>query len=226
MTCMGTCCQVPPYVLGHLLQVLAGTGVAGRRSYSDELITAEEGFPPEVREQLRKLVSDDFQLNLLDASQRQVAFESCRYAVQSSDVPSYAEQFQGMYSLMRGLAAGCVIGVANCIGWAAARLGEGDQSLAIIVGVVSMLGVVASGLIGSPEFAAAVTLSLAAGVASGMREGPTTDAAWVFAYGGSLFMASQLFVERYHSFERSFAKTVYVTYLARRKSPLAQPSKS
>lgn len=58
--------------------------------------------------------------------------------IQSKDAPSYAEQFQGMYALMRGLAGACLIGAANHLGWAGGWfLPRGSAFFVVAIGIIA-----------------------------------------------------------------------------------------
>jgi hypothetical protein len=131
------------YVCGHLLQRLSrrafpsdieGTDGA-RRTPSDFLLDddawrprSEELIGQRLTERLRAGVAlairDRFDIDVVSGppgtqrGRRQDAFFLSRRALLLGQTGSYAEQFEGMYSLMRGLTAGAVLGAAFAVGWA------------------------------------------------------------------------------------------------------------
>jgi hypothetical protein len=126
------------YILGHILQSLASTVFPskatdskgkGRYPSSFFLDPQDDTFPPEFKSQLEKEVAATFGLNLNvssyggDAkeidSRRRTAFFLCRSLLVREEVVSYGEQFEGLYALMRGLAASFWLASAYFAGWAA-----------------------------------------------------------------------------------------------------------
>jgi hypothetical protein len=54
------------------------------------------------------------------SKERQLAFFLCRSALITGEAPTYGEQFQGLYELMRGLTLAFALGFAHYLGWASA----------------------------------------------------------------------------------------------------------
>ena len=123
------------YIVGHLLQTIAANAIpsqvqhpSGRlRHPSDVLLDpAEATFSQELRTRLAARVSSSFGLGLeLDkpadeaiSKKREDAFLLCRQALIKDQVVSYAEQFEGLYAMMRGLTVAFGLGGLYLGGWA------------------------------------------------------------------------------------------------------------
>jgi hypothetical protein len=69
--------------------------------------------------------------------ERELAFFLCRSALITGGAPTYGEQFQGLYELMRGLTLAFALGFAYYLGWASvvwlqeARLTNGIAGFAV-----------------------------------------------------------------------------------------------
>jgi len=147
---------VVSYVFGHLLQRLARTAFPQGRAKdgrfpSDYLLDKDDPeLRPEVRAHVIDLIQRKFDLSVGAAAQaaeatdrRNEAFLLCRRALIQQKAGSYAEQFEGMYALMRGLAAVAALSVGYHLGWAGGRLLS--TSLAIGIGwVLVALGAVSA----------------------------------------------------------------------------------
>lgn len=115
------------YVLGHVMQELArvalpSTVVKGSdnvaRYPSDVLLDdTDPTIPKLMKDRLGAIVLRDFGIDIHDRNQRQSFFNVCRQALQASDSPSYAEQFQGLYTFMRGLAFAAIAAAIEYLGW-------------------------------------------------------------------------------------------------------------
>jgi hypothetical protein len=132
------------YIVGHVLQILSTKAFPsqipdhlGNSRYSSEVFLDPENsaFSTEFKERLAKLVKDDFDIDLAierspkkDTDQefapvsrsRQDAFFLCRGTLIREKIAAYPEQFEGMYTLLRGLATACLLGVLYFLGWASA----------------------------------------------------------------------------------------------------------
>ncbi len=121
------------YIAGHLIQGLALHALPstkkdkGNRHPSDFLLDSDDTtLSPEIRNTTIFRISVKFGLDvgnagrLQDASlvskRRSDAFFMCRRALIQNGLSSYAEQFEGMYALMRGVCAACIFGVAYYLG--------------------------------------------------------------------------------------------------------------
>jgi len=125
------------YVLGHFLQRFADVwlpwtwwGVpTKRRLPSSHLLDPDATrLASEVKRQLASKIQQKFHLDVgIDSDDpkkfdpvRQEAFLQCRRDLLNSDRAAYAEQFQGMYSMMRGFACALGCGAAFHAGIASA----------------------------------------------------------------------------------------------------------
>jgi hypothetical protein len=116
------------YFVGHIIARLGQSGLpyaAARRQPSDELLDAgDPRLPNEMKMQLATDIETRFNLpvNVADPTRRrralQTAFFLCRRALLREDAASYAEQFEGLYSMHRGLAAVSILSCGYYLGWA------------------------------------------------------------------------------------------------------------
>lgn len=123
------------YVLGHLTQAVATNAIpsreaksgAGKDRYPSETVLdpGSRELPAEVQAKIASEVNAQFGLDIhiqnsggeFD-SVRNNAFLLARQVLIREKAASYAEQFQGMYALERGLIAVLAVGVAYFAGWA------------------------------------------------------------------------------------------------------------
>ncbi len=127
------------YIAGHVLQQLARSALpqgkpaqdGTRRLPSDYLLDdTDTTLGLETRTRLIDLILTKFNLqvgaegipNEPTRQRRNQAFDLCRRVLIQREVGSYAEQFQGLYALMRGLAAVACLSVAYHLGWALGRV--------------------------------------------------------------------------------------------------------
>lgn len=161
----------------------------------------------------------------MDDSERPVAFESCRYAVQSKDTPTYAEQHQGMYALLRGLAAVALLAAANDLGWVTARCAQTHP----LVASAALWGTMSSLAGWAVMQRAWLWVGAAATAWLGWHNaGQRIDAIDIRMFilcGVTFVVAAMLFRASFRRFQYLFAKAVYVTYFARRRSMLASAPK-
>jgi hypothetical protein len=127
----------------------------------------EETFPEAFKRNLEGLISKrlDREVNVefdWDAAnetdrndvkkERELASLLCRSVLITGEAPTYAEQFQGLYELMRGLTLAFALGFAYYLGWASAVwLHEVRLATASIAGL-------AIGLFGAAFFSPAKTI--------------------------------------------------------------------
>ena len=119
------------YIAGHLLQTVAHNAMPsdfmeGRRYPS--AVFLDSGARPFTNEFKRRLANQIRRAFDLDISPniagpqadgvRADAFFLCRSALVKSKTAIYAEQFEGLYALMRGLSAAFAVAVAYYLGWA------------------------------------------------------------------------------------------------------------
>lgn len=208
------------YVVGHLLQILSRTGFKEPPQPSRTLLRSPDGFPVKFRSQLTTLFSEDFGLDVSDDKELDLAFEACRYALQSKDVPSYAEQFQGLYALLRGLVAASVIASANYAGWVICGLSSEPMLRGVLLGEIGLLIWLVKA---DTPFSFAALAALGAGMIVGDgRVDAVRELLVLLTCGATLPFVAFLFFGAHRRFQGSFARAVYTSYYARRKSPLTK----
>jgi hypothetical protein len=120
------------YVVGQVLQTVAKQVLPSEcridgedRLPSDFILDIDnQTFPKGLRTRLRTRIDAAFGLNIDSRSERGQAFFLCRDLLVQKNLGSYAEQFQGMYALMRGVAIACLLALAYQIGSVLAALVE------------------------------------------------------------------------------------------------------
>ncbi|MEK6375715.1 MAG: hypothetical protein AABO58_23805 [Acidobacteriota bacterium] len=110
------------YVAGHILQAIATnvvpSTVDGQYPSVRMLDDDDETFTPAFKKLLADRITAKFGVDVKTQREaRDVAFLQCRAALIASKAAAYVEQFQGMYVLMRGIAASAAIGCAFTLGW-------------------------------------------------------------------------------------------------------------
>jgi len=114
------------YIVGHVLQQVAQQAIPsnflGGRFPSTALLDKDNAtFTEEFKLRLAEQIQKVFELNVsYDSSDkvRNDVFFLCRSALIKSKTVIYAEQFEGLYALMRGLTAAFGIAVVYYLGWA------------------------------------------------------------------------------------------------------------
>lgn len=216
--------SVVAYFAGHLLQAVSREALPSKRRDSSGkarlnssiMLDADEPTFPEAFRQ--KLLGRIHALGVETATDddRLTAFEACRQRLQAAGVTSYAEQFQGMYAMMRGLCMACLLGLAFAAGWAGgAWLNAGERVLfALNAGVTTAA---AAYLVVWPRAGACFWMAWAAAFTNGLLLGVvrTTEAhAIVRLLGLSLLLAvaARFFFQSNKAFADRFAKTVYTSF--------------
>jgi hypothetical protein len=124
---------VVAYLTGHVVARIGQTGFPYDKPRglqpSDGLLDAQDRrLPDSVKQQIVAAIERYFALRLSAvhpnerARSLRTAFFLCRRALLREDAASYAEQFEGLYTMLRGLAA---VGAMSCsyyLGWATAAL--------------------------------------------------------------------------------------------------------
>lgn len=120
------------YLIGHLLQTMASTAIPSSKNLARErwrepsalLVGSDDAtLTDNVKKRLDELVRSWFGLEIEPSQEndaaignvRQDAFELARRIVVKS--ANYAEQYEGLYAMMRGLTAALWIGAAYMTGW-------------------------------------------------------------------------------------------------------------
>src|SRR5438093_358010 len=125
------------YVLGHILHELSRSVFPshsvknGFRSFpSDELLDdSDRTFSEEIKAKIRSKILDWYKIDVGERKNRGTAFAMCRNELLQKGRVSYAEQFQGLYALMRGVGAACFLASANALGWAIGSVLSGGFTL-------------------------------------------------------------------------------------------------
>lgn len=122
------------YVAGHILQTFAvrifpSTTNDGRFPSDVVLDETDKTFSSEFKAKLASKIKEAFGLEVgneppANSRQRNDALFLCRSALIKAKAASYGEQFEGMYSLMRGLTLALLLGGFHIAGWCLARIPE------------------------------------------------------------------------------------------------------
>jgi hypothetical protein len=116
------------YVAGHILQIFAVRvfpSAAGNGRYPSDLLLDETNttFSSEFKAKLARRIRESFGLivtghgNKETSRHRSDALFLCRSALIKAKTASYGEQFEGMYSLMRGATVAFLLGAFHLAGW-------------------------------------------------------------------------------------------------------------
>ncbi|MGI9102194.1 MAG: hypothetical protein ACR2IF_07090 [Terriglobales bacterium] len=124
------------YLLGHLLQTALTNAIPskiGGRAPSDRVIDdSDDTFDPAFRAEIAAAVRGAWAVDIKgDASTQDKAakelselrnktFFLCREVLIQNELASYGEQFEGLYTFMRGEAISFVLGAVYFLGWTAA----------------------------------------------------------------------------------------------------------
>ena len=237
------------YFVGHVLQTVAHHALPsslpnGRHPSSVLLDMRDETFTNRTKERLAERIHTvfglDVSLNLApDAPAeerkevdraRNDAFFLCRSALIKSRTVFYAEQFEGLYALMRGLSAAFAVAVAYYLGWACSGLLQFVKAflafmlpafapwsgLLILVGIIVAIGA-SIGIRRNPRGKAKtvmVVFLLLAAFATGYylglsRLGTSEHRGQLIAAAVFSFFASERCHAGYKTFAQEFAKAVY-----------------
>jgi hypothetical protein len=144
------------YIAGHLLQTVAQVATPSKilqeRFPSQVFLdltdsTFSAAFKEKLAGQIEKTFGLDLSVGPSDRTidrRRNDAFYLCRSALVKNKIVIYAEQFEGLYALMRGLTAAFAVGVVYYLGWAYATVWAWQASgvlvlAGLIVGVVALI---------------------------------------------------------------------------------------
>lgn len=125
------------YVLGHVLQNVAANAVPStfadsrgrQRRPSDLLLDKEDTyFTDGIKQRIRETATAQFSVDLSAGADgdeqlsrsRNHAFLMARQMLIREQIVAYAEQFEGLYAMMRGLAMACVLGACYLFSWSLA----------------------------------------------------------------------------------------------------------
>jgi len=116
----GVIATVLAYVVGHLLQQFSRKIVPTERGGAKPSSFVLDGNTSMLAA-LTTRVKERFKLDLAEANRDAVCMQ-CRAALITAGRAGYAEQFQGLYTLMRGCAAALGLGALEVSGFYASRL--------------------------------------------------------------------------------------------------------
>lgn len=123
------------YIVGHIIQILSKIAIPSKKKDKDGVrrhpsyLLLEEidtKFSPELRKRIVDRIQWRFGIDVsssgnpdqrLRENRRNDAFLLCRTTLIKEGIASYAEQFQGMYVLMRGLTTAFGLASAYHLGW-------------------------------------------------------------------------------------------------------------
>jgi len=247
------------YFLGHILQTVATNAIPsnflGGRFPSSVFLDAESTtFSTQFKQKLATQLHRAFGLNVYapanEMSQaeleivRRDAFFLARSALIKNKTILYAEQFEGLYALMRGLSTAFGIGVVYYLGWASSGLlqfvktfrfvppgwwSREGSGLAILLGII--IGVAALVNANRLKYAKPVMVwslvlaTFAAGYYLGVgRVGISVHRGQLIAAAVFSFFASERCYAGYKGFAQEFAKAVYRDFSNNEKTAVAQES--
>lgn len=241
------------YIVGHILQTVVqnalpskGKDSKSRRRYPSDyfLDSDDDTFSSEFRCELDRVVHRLFNVNLnvstpipdwqLDhiSKARQDAFRMARNTLLKSDAESYGQQFQGLYALMRGLAAAFWMGSAYTLGWSlfsilarwldwVAFLGWLGLAIATGIGFVFVFGNPKSKtrmILDRVTFASVLIALCASGVQLGSYIGVsrTQSLAFMLIAAASVWCGARCF-SAYKHFAAEFARATWNDFLSYEK---------
>ena len=232
------------YILGHLVQGLAIAALPSGRPRHPSDILLDDGdtsFSPEVKRRLTDRILLQFNIDVRDASnpdadilrkRRTDAFMLCRRTLIQKGVASYAEQFEGMYALMRGVMAACIFGVGYYLGLlmrALCVLSDTNTrpsffSAAVVTGCIILIMAVVSVILKAGRTKRIIQiwlfwlivpfLLLLAGFITPDKAGWLRSPSTLLAICSILGFVSLRCYGSYHEFSRRFAETVYRDFCA------------
>lgn len=235
------------YIVGHLMQSVATNAIPSGKAKSTDtdirypseiyLDATDTTLPTPAKQKINELMKAQFGLNLRvdqagDATIDKVrnnAFLLARQILIQGKAVSYAEQFQGMYALTRGLVSVFALAFAYWLGWAAAILKNCwivSAAVVVLVGSVLILinisAVMLRNTLDAPRkrkfelgYAVLLLISfLTIGYALGVRSTPTRGQSALLAFLAAwALIASLRAYGAYNFFAGRFASTVWRDYL-------------
>lgn len=155
-------------------------------------------------------------------ARRNRAFLLCRTLLRSKQLASYAEHFQGLYSLMRGLVATSYGGAAYYTGWALGAFGpEWRSGVAAVLVVGVLLAIFWFGQSQTVSFALGVSGAVPAGIFLSARlQTPPEHALDLLIAAALLLAIARRSYAAYGYWTVKFAETVYRDFYAVRKGSL------
>ena len=236
------------YIVGHLIQSVATNAIPSWKAkntdtnvrYPSEIYldAANTELPTPAKQKINELMKAQFGLNLrVDQSGdstidkvRNNAFLLARQILIQGKAVSYAEQFQGMYALTRGLVSVFALAFVYWLGWAAAIVKNrwivsgavfvmaGSVLILMNISAVMLRNILDASRKRKFELGYAVFLLisfLSIGYALGVRYTATRGQSALLAFLAAwAFIASLRAYGAYNFFAGRFASTVWRDYLA------------
>jgi hypothetical protein len=231
------------YLVGHVLQTMASTAIPSSANRSREkhlypsaaIVSADDStLTTAVKQRIEAVVRGWFGLEIqVDkmatkdlGTVRQDAFELARRVVVASG--NYAEQFQGLYVMMRGITAALWLAFFYNAGWALAAVpSDKMRAAALILLCIGLLGFLALSIQHIRNLAPLKRLNIsrlslfslglalfAAGYLLGIKSNVRNDA-FIFLVIGVTYIAISLrTMSSTQIFAREFAKAVWVQFAA------------
>lgn len=232
---------VVAYLMGHVMRVLARKAFPSEnktknkapRYPSDCLLDEEDRtFSDELKKGLVESIRNRFKIEVsatgtaalapdLVRRRRGDAFLLCRSELIRKNAAGYAEQFQGMYELTRGLSYVCALGAFYFFGWALGGfLSEWNREIpfgGVVVALVLMCVLLGSltaerkvpYLRGIVAWGSLVVLCLLGGFLGSGSAATSRLVVLFLGLGVTALFASGLSWFAYKGFTREFAATVY-----------------
>jgi hypothetical protein len=236
------------YIVGHLMQSVATNAIPSWKAKSTDttirypseiyLDATNTELPTPAKQKINELMNAQFGINLRvdqtgDATIDKVrnnAFLLARQILIQGKAVSYAEQFQGMYALTRGLVSVFALAFVYWLGWAAAIVKDRwivSGAVIVMVGSVLILmnisAVTVRNILDAPRrkkyesvYSLFLLISfLTIGYALGVRYATTRGQSALLAFLAAwAFIASLRAYGAYNFFAGRFASTVWRDYLA------------
>ncbi|HEX9986072.1 MAG TPA: hypothetical protein VGF69_22615 [Thermoanaerobaculia bacterium] len=219
------------WLAGALLQSMTASLMSirtlGGRAPSHRLLDGDDlNLDTATREALVTRIEHDLGIDVTTPDtdlelRRQTAFARCRSALVQQKQAAYAEQFEGMFALMRGICVAAAAGSAWAGGWLARSFGA--TGLIDLLAIVSLLALLISLLLhflgraaeeqsGSLAFLLMTTLFLGGFSMGAGLAGSDHHVSLAVSMLALAFIAARAY-SAYVRFTVIFARTVYLDYL-------------
>lgn len=250
------------YISGHMLQMFAGKVIPSSvekgadkqdRFPSERLLDSDNGrISFEAKTEIAGLIKEKFTLDvaigeknaapsktkMLDLVRRD-AFFLARHSLILGKDAGYAEQFEAMYSLTRGMAAAMGLAVAYYLGWVLTVTAAAWAGLAAVIAVTLglLLAINASALLNMPSLSlppewsrrlerlcafGLLVASMGIGYGLGRHYHVTSrHAAALLLCAGAALLGSLRSYNAYRSFIETFSLTVWRDFLSASKNEQA-----
>lgn len=239
------------YIVGNLLQTLAGQSLPSKQKDNNGLSRypssffldkVDDTFSADFKKRIGDTVLNKLQIDVaigdpggdekirseIDRRRRE-AFFLCRAVLIKNESAKYAEQFEGMYSMMRGLSAAFFFGFIYIAGWAVSLFhNQCLRTLGVIAAAIGILGSVAMSIavlshkwkkppiVVEKLISAGVMVTLLVfGYFSGIMHIDSASQAILSGFiAVAAFFVALRFYGAYQSFAQEFAKAVWRDFVA------------